>query len=77
MQPSKNGGKPRRGPDGKFLAGNKYGQGRKDGSRNKASLVAQELLCEHAEKMFGKWVDLALKGDRIPSYRTGRVTSFC
>lgn len=59
-EPSKNVGKT---VDGKFARGNRYGRGRPEGSRNKASLAAQTLLEGEAEALTRKAIDLALSGD--------------
>ncbi len=59
-EPSKNGGKT---VDGKFARGNRFGRGRPEGSRNKATLAAQTLLDGEAEALTRKVVDMALSGD--------------
>ena len=59
-EPSKNAGKT---VDGKFTRGNRYGRGRPEGSRNKATLAAQTLLDGEAEALTRKVIDLALSGD--------------
>ncbi len=59
-EPSKNGGKT---VDGEFTRGNRYGRGRPEGSRNKATLAAQTLLDGEAEALTRKVIDLALSGD--------------
>jgi hypothetical protein len=46
-----------------FEPGNKYGQGRPPGSRNKRSQVARELLEEYSEPLVRKAMVEALKGD--------------
>lgn len=47
-----------------FEPGNKFGKGRPRGSRNKFSVVAQELLSTHAEPVVRKALVMALQGDR-------------
>jgi hypothetical protein len=51
-----------------FEPGNKFGRGRPRGSRNKKSLLAQELLDSHGEALVRKAVLQALKGD-VPMLR--------
>ena len=46
-----------------FEPGNKLGRGRPRGSRNKRTLIAQQLLDEHAEPILRKAMILALQGD--------------
>jgi hypothetical protein len=46
-----------------FEPGNKFGQGRPKGSRNKTTLVAQRLLEEYSEPIVRKCIVDALKGD--------------
>src|SRR5258708_7902872 len=46
-----------------FASGNKFGRGRPRGSRNKRSLIPQELLESHAEPLLRKALALALEGD--------------
>jgi hypothetical protein len=46
-----------------FEPGNKFGRGRPRGSRNKRTLIAQQLLDEHAEPIVRKAMILALQGD--------------
>jgi len=46
-----------------FEAGNKFGGGRPRGSRNKRSLLAQQLLDSHAESVVRKALVDAMKGD--------------
>ena len=48
---------------GRFRSGNRPGPGRPPGSRNKASVIAQDLLDGEAEKIARKCVDMALGGD--------------
>lgn len=52
-----------------FEAGNKFGRGRPRGSRNKRTLLAQDLLDAHAEPLVRKALLEALKGDK-PLMRT-------
>ncbi len=59
-KPSKNG---RKTDDGKFAPGNRYGQGRPQGSRNKATVAVQELLDGEAEALTRKAIELAKNGD--------------
>ena len=46
-----------------FEPGNKFGRGRPKGSRNKKTVVAQQLLDSHAESLVRKCLVLALQGD--------------
>jgi len=46
-----------------FEAGNKFGQGRPRGSRNKRTLAVQELLNGHSESLVRKALVMALQGD--------------
>ena len=46
-----------------FEPGNKFGRGRPPGSRNKTTLLAQEMLQSHAPEIVNKCLELALKGD--------------
>jgi hypothetical protein len=46
-----------------FEAGNTFGRGRPRGSRNKKSLLAQQLLEEHSEALMRKAMVEALKGN--------------
>jgi hypothetical protein len=46
-----------------FLPGNKLGQGRPRGSRNKATLALQDMLGQHAEALVKKCVVMAMQGD--------------
>lgn len=46
-----------------FEPGNKFGRGRPRGSRNKRSLLAQQLLDSHAESVVRKALVDAMKGD--------------
>ena len=54
-------GKPRGRP---FQPGNSVGQGRPKGSRNKVTLLVQQLLGAHAEAIIRKVLIQALQGDR-------------
>ena len=46
-----------------FQPGNKSGRGRPQGSRNKATLMAQALLDGHSEALIKKCMHMALTGD--------------
>jgi len=46
-----------------FAPGNKLGRGRPRGSRNKTTLLAQELLDSYAEPLVRKCLHMALQGD--------------
>lgn len=46
-----------------FEPGNQLGRGRPRGSRNRATLMAQELLDNHAEPLIRKCLVSALQGD--------------
>jgi hypothetical protein len=46
-----------------FEPGNQFGRGRPRGSRNKRSLVAQQLLDSHADPVMRKALVQAIKGD--------------
>lgn len=46
-----------------FQPGNRFGRGRPRGSRNKRTMLAQELLDSHAEAVMRQALVLALKGD--------------
>jgi hypothetical protein len=59
-EPSKNERKTIR---GRFQPGNKYGKGRPEGSRNKATITLQSLLDEEGEAITRKAIELAKKGD--------------
>ena len=47
-----------------FERGNKFGKGRKAGSRNKSTIALQEIMDQHAEPILKKAALLALQGDR-------------
>jgi hypothetical protein len=51
-----------------FQPGNKFGRGRPRGSRNKKTLLRQELLDTYAEALLRKAALLALQGD-VPMLR--------
>jgi hypothetical protein len=60
-----------------FEPGNKFGRGRRRGSQNKKSSVAQDVLSTHADAILRKAVVLALQGDTpmvrlLVSYVLGR-----
>jgi hypothetical protein len=59
-EPSKNERKTIR---GRFQPGNKYGKGRPEGSRNKATITLQALLDSEGEAITRKAIELAKKGD--------------
>jgi hypothetical protein len=46
-----------------FPPGNEFGKGRPRGSRNKSTVMAQELLNSHAESVVKKCLFMALQGD--------------
>ena len=46
-----------------FEPGNKFGRGRPRGSRNKTTMLAQELLSSHAVPIVRKVILMALQGD--------------
>ena len=46
-----------------FKPGNKLGRGRPPGSRNKKSLLPQEVLNEYGDRLMRKALNVALKGD--------------
>jgi len=46
-----------------FKPGNKLGRGRPPGSRNKKSLLPQEVLSEYGDRLIRKALHVALKGD--------------
>lgn len=46
-----------------FETGNKFGRGRPRGSRNKTTVLAQELLESHAEPVVRKALMMAIQGD--------------
>ena len=48
-----------------FGPGNQFGRGRPKGSRNKKSLILQELIDEHRPALARKAMVLALQGDRV------------
>jgi hypothetical protein len=58
--PSNNGDKTQ---GGRFLPGNRYGKGRPNGSRNRATIALQSLLEDEGEGIARKAVELALAGD--------------
>ena len=62
--PNKNGQKTdRRRSDGTFAQGNPGGPGRPEGSLNRATLIAQELLDGEAEGLTRKVIDMAKAGE--------------
>jgi hypothetical protein len=46
-----------------FEAGNKFGRGRPRGSKNRTTVVAQQLLESHAEPVIRKALMMAIQGD--------------
>jgi hypothetical protein len=50
-------------PANPFQPGNTFGRGRPHGSRNKATLVLQEMLDDHGESITRKCALLAMQGD--------------
>ena len=46
-----------------FEPGNKFGRGRPKGSRNRKTLILQEMLDEHAPALLRRSLVLALQGD--------------
>lgn len=50
-------------PGSPFQPGNRFGRGRPQGSRNKATIVLQEMLEGHGEAITRKCALLALQGD--------------
>jgi len=46
-----------------FQAGNQYGRGRPQGSRNKSTLAAQQILEQYSEPIMRKCIAQALGGD--------------
>jgi hypothetical protein len=47
-----------------FEPGNQFGQGRPPGSKNKKSLLLQEMLLDHGEEIMLTLIKRAKKGDR-------------
>jgi hypothetical protein len=50
-------------PGSQFQSGNKFGRGRPNGSRNKATIALQEMLDGHGESITRKCALLAMQGD--------------
>ena len=48
-----------------FEPGNTFGRGRPQGSRNKTTLLAQEMLQSHAPEIVNKCLEMALQGDTV------------
>jgi len=48
-----------------FQPGNKFSRGRPKGSRNKSTLFALELLCEHSDVVVQKCIEEALQGNKV------------
>src|SRR5258706_4025900 len=46
-----------------FEPGNKFGRGRPRGSRNKTTIVAQQLMNNHADPLVRKALLMAMQGD--------------
>jgi hypothetical protein len=61
-----------------FEPGNKFGRGRPRGSRNKRTLLLEELLAGHTDALLRKALVMALQGDG-PILRTllGRILPHC
>ena len=57
-----------------FQEGNKLGRGRPLGSRNKKTLLIEELLCENSESLLQKALDLAQQGN-VPMLRLLLIAS--
>ncbi|MGI9071438.1 MAG: hypothetical protein ACR2JB_09015 [Bryobacteraceae bacterium] len=49
----------------KFERGNKHGRGRPEGSRNRATILLQQLMDDEAELIIRKVIELAKEGDSI------------
>lgn len=63
-EPSKNGDQTAgKGPDGKFRQGNRLGRGRREGSRNRATLALEALIEGKGEAVINALVKAALDGD--------------
>ena len=62
----KSAGKPKRGPRGAFLRGNKEGRGRPKGSRNRTTLMVEAMLEAEAKELTDALIEGGLKGKSIP-----------
>jgi hypothetical protein len=49
----------------RFERGNKHGKGRPEGSKNRATILLQQLLAGEAEAILRKAIDLAKEGDSV------------
>ncbi|MGI9071764.1 MAG: hypothetical protein ACR2JB_10740 [Bryobacteraceae bacterium] len=49
----------------KFERGNKHGRGRPEGSRNRATILLQQMLAGEAEAITGKAIAMAENGDGL------------
>jgi hypothetical protein len=59
--------KPKRGPRGAFLPGNKEGAaGRPKGSRNRTTLMVERMIEDDAEELTRALIDRAKKGFAVP-----------
>ncbi|MGI9071119.1 MAG: hypothetical protein ACR2JB_07325 [Bryobacteraceae bacterium] len=48
-----------------FQPGNKFGKGRREGSRNRATILLQQMLAGEAEAITGKAIAMAKNGDGL------------
>jgi hypothetical protein len=63
-KPSKNGGKTAgKGSGGRFVSGNRFGQGRPSGSRNRATLALEALIEGQGEAVVNAMITAAVAGD--------------
>src|SRR5262245_46810403 len=58
--------KPKRGPRGRFLSGNREGPGRPKGARNRTTLLVEELLENEAEELTRALIRRAKAGYSVP-----------
>src|SRR5262245_46115875 len=58
--------KPKRGPRGRCLPGNREGPGRPKGARNKTTLLVEELLDNEAEALTRTLIKRAKAGYAVP-----------
>jgi len=62
--PSKSGDQTAgKGGDGKFRPGNRFGRGRREGSRNRATLALESLIDGQGEAVVNAMITAAKKGD--------------